>query len=389
MKKKIAILGSTGSIGVTTLNIIKKDKNNFEVILLSTNNNVSKIYKQCLDFKVKNVIISNDRKYFSWRKKFIKNKINVYNNYECFKKIFKKKLDYSINAISGIDGLEPTLKIIKFTNKIAIANKESIICGWNLIKHQLNINNTKFIPVDSEHFSILKLIENKKNEKIKNIIITASGGPFLNKKIHKKIKISDALSHPNWKMGKKISIDSSTLMNKVFEVVEAKKIFNIKIDKIKILINPNSYIHAIIIFYNGIIKMLIHETKMDIPIFNSIYSNNIDKVYPTKELNLEKMNLIKLSTPNLRQFPLLKVLKLIPKKDSLFETVLISVNDELVKLFLSKKIDYSKISQYLIKIINFKVFKKYCNVKPVSIKQIYKVRNIAKSYVNNYLKKNN
>ena len=178
-------------------------------------------------------------------------------------------------------------------------------------------------------------------------------------------------------------------MNKVFEVIEAKKIFNIKIDKIKILINPNSYIHAIIIFYNGIIKMLIHETKMDIPIFNSIYSNNIDKVYPTKELNLEKMNLIKLSTPNLRQFPLLKVLKLIPKKDSLFETVLISVNDELVKLFLSKKIDYSKISQYLIKIINFKVFKKYCNVKPVSIKQIYKVRNIAKSYVNNYLKKNN
>ena len=174
MKKKIAILGSTGSIGVTTLNIIKKDKNNFEVILLSTNNNVSKIYKQCLDFKVKNVIINNDRKYFSWRKKFIKNKINVYNNYECFKKIFKKKLDYSINAISGIDGLEPTLKIIKFTNKIAIANKESIICGWNLINKELKKYKTSFIPVDSEHFSIWSLLQNYNSNDINKIFIIDS-----------------------------------------------------------------------------------------------------------------------------------------------------------------------------------------------------------------------
>ena len=146
-----------------------------------------------------------------------------------------------MNAISGIDGLDPTLKIIKFTKKIAIANKESIICGWNLINKELKKNKTKFIPVDSEHFSIYELIKYKNHNSIKKIILTASGGPFLNRSIKKNISVNEALNHPNWKMGKKITIDSSTLMNKVFEVIEAKKIFNLKMKDIEILINPNSY----------------------------------------------------------------------------------------------------------------------------------------------------
>ena len=145
-----------------------------------------------------------------------------------------------------------------------IVNKESIICGWNLIKKELNKNKTKFIPVDSEHFSIFKIIKNVKNDQINKIIITASGGPFLKKKIHRQITIKDALKHPNWKMGKKISIDSATLMNKVFEVIEAKKIFNISYKKISILIHPSSYIHAIVKFKNGITKILIHDPDMKI-----------------------------------------------------------------------------------------------------------------------------
>ena len=385
MKKKIAILGSTGSIGKITLNIINKDKTNFDVMLLTTNTNASKVFQQSKKYKVKNVLIANKEKYILWKKKFKNKNINLFNNFDDLDKLFKRKLDYTINAISGIDGLKPTIKIIKLTRKIAIANKESIICGWNLIKKELIKNNTEFVPVDSEHFSIHELIKNYEKSSIKKITITASGGPFLRRKSKKKITITDALKHPNWSMGKKITIDSSTLMNKVFEVIEAKKIFNINLSDINILINPNSYIHAIVTFNNGIIKILSHETKMDIPIFNSIYDKSKNIKINTKDLNLYKINNIDLSKPKVDQFKVLNILKLIPKKDSLFETILITINDELVEFFLNKKIEYKKISTLLLKIINFKSIKKYCNVRPKSVDQVYKIRDYAKKIVRKYV----
>ncbi len=389
MRYKISILGSTGSIGITTLNIIKKNKKNFHIHLLSTNNNVKKIYQQANEFNVKNVIVTNNKKYLLWRNKFKKKKINIFNNFDCFKKILKKKLDYTIIAISGIEGLYPTIKIIKHTKKIAVANKESIICGWNLIKKELVKNNTKFIPVDSEHFSIFRLINKESKLKINKIIITASGGPFLNKNINNNIKIKDALNHPNWRMGKKITIDSATMMNKVFEVIEAKKIFNIGLNKIDILINPNSYLHAIVIFNDGTIKMLAHETDMEIPIFNSIYDIQ-NKNYPNlMKFNIKKINNLNLSIPDVNKFKTLKSLKLIPINDTLFETILITINDELVHRFLNKEFKFKKLMFYLNKIINFKFFRKYCNVKPNSVNQILNVQKITKYYVTNYLKKNN
>jgi len=377
---KVVILGYTGSIGKITLNIIRPNIKNFNVILLSTHSNVKEIFQQAVEFKVKNVIIINNYKRELWKNKFYKKKIKVYSSYDNFNKIFSKKVDYTINAISGIDGLEPTIKIIKFTKKIAIANKESIICGWNLIKKQLLKYKTNFIPVDSEHFSIFRLLNNQKKKILNKIIITASGGPFLKKKINK-IKITDALKHPNWKMGKKITIDSSTLMNKVFEVIEAKKIFDISFNKIKILINPNSYIHTILIFNNGTIEILAHENNMDIPIYNSIYENDKKWIYSSNKLNLKKINNLNLTYPDYKKFKSLNLLKLIPEKDSLFETILITVNDELVHMFLNKKIEYKQILFYLIKIINFKILRKYCKVKPNSIKQIINVRNFAKKIV--------
>ena len=163
-----------------------------------------------------------------------------------------------MSAISGIDGLLPTHKIINRTKLIAIANKEAIICGWPLIKKELKKHKTEFIPVDSEHFSIFSLLNDKDKNDIEKIFITASGGPFRNlpKKKFKKVKLRDALKHPNWQMGKKITIDSATMMNKVFEVIEAKNIFNSNYNKISILIHPKSYVHAIIKFKNGLSKFL-------------------------------------------------------------------------------------------------------------------------------------
>jgi len=283
MKKKIILLGSTGSIGRSFLNILKADVNNFDILLLTANKNILQLLKQLKIFKVKNIIV-NDKKSFLKVKKILKNKkINIYNNYDSIDKIFQKnKADYTLNAISGLDGLSPTLKIIKFTKKIAIANKESIICGWSLIKKELNKFKVKFIPVDSEHFSIWSLIDDVKNINIEKVFITASGGPFKNYPLYKfnQITIRQSLKHPNWKMGNKISIDSATLMNKVFEVIEAKKIFNFKYKQLKILIHPNSYVHAIIKFSNGLTKILIHDTNMKIPIFNSLYTNFEKKLKP-------------------------------------------------------------------------------------------------------------
>ena len=244
--KKIIIFGSTGSIGTSLLNIIKKNKKDFTIELLTANKNYKKLIKQAKYFNVKNLIIT-DQNSFLKAIKIISNKnINIYKNFASFNKIFKnKKVDYTMSAITGLQGLKPTLDIIKFTKVIAIANKESIICGWNLIKKDLKKYKTKFIPVDSEHFSIWSLIKNDKYTNFEKIYLTASGGPFRNLPLNKFGSITPykALKHPNWSMGKKISIDSATMMNKVFEVIEAKKIFDFKYNQLEILIHPQSYLH--------------------------------------------------------------------------------------------------------------------------------------------------
>ena len=240
MKKKIAILGSTGSIGKILLNILKKNKNIFNIILLTANKDYKTLLTQAKKHGVKNLIITNDVSYKILKEKCKKTNINVYNNFNIFNKIFKKKVDYTMNSIVGFAGLKPTLEIIKYTKQIAIANKESIICGWNLIKKKSILNKTKIIPIDSEHFSIWSSlnefdINNRANlnKSIQNIFITASGGPFRNTplKKFKNIKVNQAIKHPTWKMGKKISIDSATLVNKLFEVIEAQRLFEIDINK--------------------------------------------------------------------------------------------------------------------------------------------------------------
>ena len=220
--KKIAILGSTGSIGKQTIDIIRKDKKKFKILLLTANKNHILLSKQIREFKVKNVIITDKNSYLILKKRF--KKINISNDIGKIDKFIPSRLDYVMSSISGFNGLKPTIRVIKKTKIIAIANKESIICGWNLINKELKRYNTKFIPVDSEHFSIWSVIKNVKKHDINEIIITASGGPFFNLK-NKSIKKTPKLAtnHPNWKMGKKISTDSATLMNKVFEVIEAKK----------------------------------------------------------------------------------------------------------------------------------------------------------------------
>ena len=327
MRRKIVILGSTGSIGKSTLDVIKKDKKNFEIMLLSANEDYKKLLKQVSEFSVKNILVYNDKIYDFLKKKLKNKKINILSKETNLTKKFKKKIDYTMCSISGLDGLKPTLEAIEFSKTVGIANKESIICGWWLIERKLKKFKTKFIPIDSEHFSIWNLTKNLKNNDVEEIIITASGGPFLYlpTKKQKKVKPYDAVKHPNWKMGKKISIDSSNLMNKVFELMEAYRIFKFDLNKYKVLIHPQSYVHAIIKFKNGLVKMLLHDTDMKIPIFNSIYNENLNYI-KSKNIDEKKLNKMNFFKVDKIKFPSLKLIKKITKKNTLYDTVITSAN---------------------------------------------------------------
>ena len=282
-------------------------------------------------------------------------------------------------AISGLEGLPPTLDAIKFTKNIAIANKESLICGWNLIKKKLKRYNTNFIPIDSEHYSIFTLLKNYSIKQVEKIFITASGGPFINYPYKKfnKIKPRDALNHPNWKMGKKISVDSATLINKMFEVIEAKNIFNIPYNKIKILIHPKSYVHAIIKTNDGLIKIIAHDTTMKIPIYNSLIFNNKKKIL-TKKINISKLNNLSFENVNSKRYPIINLLKLIPNNHSLYETIIVSANDVLVDLFLKKQINFNEIGTNFFKVINQKEFIKYKKIRPKNVKEIVHLNNYVR-----------
>jgi len=385
MKKKIVILGSTGSIGKTTFNIIKNNQKDFKIILLTTNKNANRILEQARQLKVKNILISSEPHYLKLKKRIKNSKIKIHNNLDNLQNIIKKRVDYTMCAISGLSGLKPIIDAIKFSKTIAIANKESIICGSQFINNALRKNKTNFIPIDSEHFSIWTLLKNQNLQNVKRIYLTASGGPFLNKKNSHMTNIDPkyALKHPNWKMGKKISIDSATLMNKIFEVIEAKKIFNLHINKFKIIIHPKSYIHAIIHFKNGLVKFLAHDTSMAIPIMNSLYINNELFNYKDGNLKFEKLNGLNFIKPDIKKFPVLKLLDKVPNKQSYFETILISINDVLVDKYLRGDINYYSLNVNLMKLIKIPYFTRYYAIKP---KNIIDIKNMVKKVIT-YLNK--
>jgi len=379
MKKKICILGSTGSIGKTTLEIISKNKKDFDVVLLSGNYNVKLLIRQAKKFKPKYIYSNN----FYFREKlriFCKaNKINLINDVLLLKKI---KFDITVAAISGIAGLIPTINIIKFSKKILIANKESIICGWKFILKELKKNNCHFTPIDSEHFSIDNLIKNNNINTIKEIYLTASGGPFFEKKINlNKVTPSQAVKHPNWKMGKKISIDSANLMNKVLEVIEASLIFNLPINRFKIIIHPQSLIHAIIEFKNGLSSMLYHYNDMKIPIANSLYNNFYN--YKNNDHNFLSQNKLNFFKANSKRNPSLKILKF---KNVLNETGFIlinALNEILVQKFLQNKITFTDITNKLLEILSSNIVKNYLKNHQIRhINDVFKVYNFSRSIVN-------
>ena len=360
MKLKISILGSTGSIGTTALKIINKKKKIFIVNLLSAKKNFRLISNQIKKYNPKVFVVTDKKVFLKIKNKFKKSKTKIYNDFN--NKSFLKS-HITISSIPGIAGLKPTIAMISFSKRILIANKESIICGWELIKMKAKKYKTKIVPIDSEHFSILKLLENHKIKDIKKIYLTASGGPFLNYKPNQFKSISPqlALKHPKWKMGKKISIDSATLMNKLLEIIEAQKLFNIPSSKLDVLIHPNSLVHAILELKNGLIKFIYHETTMVIPIANAIFEKNmnIDQFYKIKKSKKKSpIENLKFYQVNTKIFP---IFKLKDRANEFISTPIIinAANELLIDLFLKKKINFLDISKTIMKIMNDRNYKKY------------------------------
>ncbi len=388
-KKKIAILGSTGSIGKSSLEIIKLNKKNFEIKLLSANSNYKEICNQIKLFKPSHYIITNYLVYIKVKSQIKNRRIKIYNN---FKDIPSKlKFDITIAAIVGIAGLEPTIQFSKQSKKILLANKESIICGWHILSKIIKKNKTELIPIDSEHFSINQLTQNYTDSDIKKIYITASGGPFLRRPIRsfKKIKPNAACKHPNWNMGKKISIDSSNLMNKILELIEAYRLFSFNPIKYEIIIHPQSLIHAIVIFKNGQSKFLYHETDMKIPISNAIYNNrvDIDKIIKTSNNFIENLKNIKFEYVDKKRFPIVTLAK--EKYLSKSGPIILNASNEiLVDSFIKNKIPYDGIYETLKRVFKDRDFNKYAVKKVPNINEIYKIDNWARNKTLEIISKN-
>tara|TARA_B100001057_G_scaffold450361_1_gene492351 strand:+ start:98 stop:1270 length:1173 start_codon:yes stop_codon:yes gene_type:complete len=387
MKKLISILGSTGSIGLTTLKIIDIKKKKLKPYIFTANKNYNEICKQIFKYKPSCFIVDDQITYNKVKIKFKKSKTKILNNLNKIK--IKKKSDITISAIPGIAGLKPSLKLIKHSKKILIANKESVICGWQLIKKELKKNKTQLIPIDSEHFSIMNLLQGHKIDEISKIFLTASGGPFLNYQFSKlkNIKPKDALKHPKWKMGKKISIDSATLMNKILELIEAQRLFNIPEKKLDIIIHPNSLVHAIIDFKNGLRKFIYHETTMIIPIANAIFEHKVDiKKFLKLGHKKQKIENLTFMPVNKKIFPIINIKKRINEYSST-PIIINGANEIFVDQFLKKKAPYNGMIKIIMSILNDRNYKKNAIQKPKNINQIIRINNWVKSETLKKIKK--
>jgi 1-deoxy-D-xylulose-5-phosphate reductoisomerase len=386
-KQTIAILGSTGSIGKSTLDIVKKT-NKLKVELIIVNKNYYKIISQIKIFKPKILVINNKKIYLKIKNKYKKKNIIILNDIATVHK-YIKKIDITVSAIPGIAGLEPTILFTKISKKILLANKEAIICGWDLIKENSIKYKTELIPIDSEHFSIATLLKYYSNDKIEKIYITASGGPFLNlnKNKFKNIKPKDAIKHPKWNMGKKISVDSATLMNKVFEITEALKLFPFNLKKYEIIIHPESLIHAIIKLKNGTSLFLHHIPDMKIPIGNALLNDfNFKNFLTAKNKNKNVIQNLNFSSVDASKFP---AVNFIPIMNSQKSTPIIinAANEIFVDEFLNNNISFNDILSYLKLVLKNKSYIKTSNLRADSVKNIYKIDNWARNIAIQIVKK--
>lgn len=349
MKKKISILGSTGSIGIQTLEVVRNNPDKFEVVAISANKNIDMLLNQIDEFNPKYVAVYDEDSYFKI-KSILKNKnINVLCAMEGLKIISSlDEIDILVTALVGMIGLLPTLEAIRNKKDIALANKETLVCAGELVMSEAKKHKVNILPLDSEHSAIFQALNGENTKEIEKIILTASGGPFRGKKKEELINVTknEALKHPNWSMGQKISIDSSTLMNKGLEVIEARWLFDIPYSKIDVLVHPQSIIHSMVEFVDTSVIAQLGVPDMKLPIQYALtYPDRINANF--ERLNLSKIKNLTFEEPDLDTFPCLKLAYETLKLGKTYSLVLNSANEVLVEEFLKGKIKFYDIPKYI------------------------------------------
>jgi len=351
MKKRVAILGSTGSIGKQTLDVIREFSDKFEVEVLTANNNIGLLIEQAKEFVPNTVVIANESKYSELSEALSSLPIKVYAGSDAISQVVEMdSIDIVLAAMVGFSGLLPTINAIKAKKTIALANKETLVVAGELIRNLAIENKTNILPVDSEHSAIFQCLVGEGNNAIEKIYLTASGGPFRGKdsRFLKSVTPEMALKHPNWDMGAKITIDSATLMNKGFEAIEARWLFDLKPEQIDVIVHPQSIVHSLVQFEDGSIKAQMGLPDMKLPI---VYALNFPfriksgfqrfnfMDYP--ELNFEK--------PDLENFKTLSLAYEAMQKGGNIPCILNAANEVAVNAFLKSKISFLDITDFILK----------------------------------------
>ena len=383
MTKKIAILGSTGSIGTQTLEVISNHDDKFKVELLSANKNYKLLIQQAKKYKPK-AIIFGDKTYKKILRENLKSEnIDIYfgedalNNFNQFCNV-----DLVVTALVGKSGLIPTINAIENNIDVALANKETLVVAGEIIMKLSKKNNVKIYPVDSEHSAIFQCLIGEDYQTIEKIILTASGGPFRNKKISdlENITKEEALNHPNWEMGEKITIDSSTLMNKGLEVIEAKFLFNIDIDMIEVVIHPQSIIHSMVEFIDGSIKAQMGEPDMKLPIQYALgFPGRLDNDYD--RLNFLKNNKLTFEKPCFDTFQNLKLAFDAGRSGGNSPCILNASNEIVVEAFLQEKISYLDMTKIIKESLN-----KISYIASPNLEQLIETDLKTREYTSNKIK---
>ncbi len=350
MEKRISIFGSTGSIGTSTLNIVRNNPQLFKITTLVAGNNVDLLIKQISEFHPKHVYIKSLENAYKIRKIFPK--LDIYFDDIGMEEISKlTDFDIGVSALVGIAGLKPTYNMICNGKTVALANKEVLVAGGELVMNTAKENNAVLLTVDSEHSAIMQCLNGEENNKIDKILLTASGGPFFDKEISDSITVEDALNHPTWNMGAKVTIDSATMMNKGFEVIEAKWLFNVDPNNIQVVVHRKSLVHSMVQFIDGTIMANIGPKSMEIPIAYALnYPNRLNN-------NIEKLDLFKIKSlefeqPNLNKFKCLQLAFEAIKNGHSAQVVLNAADEVLVNAFVNKQIKFTDIPNIMEKVLN-------------------------------------
>jgi len=345
-KKRIAILGSTGSIGTQTLEVVEQQPEYFEVKVLTANSNVHLLAEQAIEIEPEVVVIADENKVGDLRSLLKKTSVEVLSGIEGLSEVVAREdIDVVLTALVGYAGLIPTINAIKKGKDIALANKETLVVAGDLIKQLANTYNSTILPVDSEHSAIYQCLTGEKLENIEKIYLTASGGPFLNfsDKELNSVSCEDALNHPNWSMGDKITIDSATMMNKGFEAIEAKWLFDLQPDQIDVIIHPQSIIHSLVQFVDGSIKAQMGLPDMKLPILYALSAPSRVKS-EFKRFNFDDYSQLTFQKPDTKKFRNLALAFEAMNKGGNVPCIINAANEVAVEAFLKSKIGYKDIS---------------------------------------------